>query len=93
MFFITFYGPPGGIRTHYPRLRRPVLYPDELRADELRNMMMFRLYWRRLSRPERSLETLYERIGQVYRETIVNRTKMQEYRQGTGEVKQKQHSS
>jgi hypothetical protein len=22
----------GGIRTHYPRLRRPVLYPDELRA-------------------------------------------------------------
>jgi len=56
-------------------------------------MMMFRLYWRRLSRPERSLETLYERIGQVYRETIVNRTKMQEYRQGTGEVKQKQHSS
>ncbi len=35
MFFITFYGPPGGIRTHYPRLRRPVLYPDELRADVL----------------------------------------------------------
>ncbi len=35
MFFITFYGPPGGIRTHYPRLRRPVLYPDELRADAL----------------------------------------------------------
>jgi hypothetical protein len=28
-------GPPGGIRTHYPRLRRPVLYPDELRADAL----------------------------------------------------------
>jgi hypothetical protein len=24
----------GGTRTHYPRLRRPVLYPDELRARE-----------------------------------------------------------
>jgi hypothetical protein len=23
----------GGTRTHYPRLRRPVLYPDELRAQ------------------------------------------------------------
>ena len=26
----------GGTRTHYPRLRRPVLYPDELRAREAR---------------------------------------------------------
>lgn len=25
-------GAPGGIRTHYPRLRKPILYPNELRA-------------------------------------------------------------
>ena len=25
----------GGTRTHYPRLRRPVLYPDELRARKV----------------------------------------------------------
>ena len=42
MFFITFFGPPGGIRTHYPRLRRPVLYPDELRADMLLDTVSFR---------------------------------------------------
>jgi hypothetical protein len=28
-------GPPDRTRTCYPRLRRPVLYPDELRADAL----------------------------------------------------------
>jgi hypothetical protein len=28
-----FDGGRGGTRTHYPRLRRPVLYPDELRAQ------------------------------------------------------------
>src|SRR3984885_2405063 len=26
-------GAPGGIRTHDPRLRRPILYPAELRAQ------------------------------------------------------------
>ena len=26
------FGAPGGIRTHYPRLRKPILYPNELRA-------------------------------------------------------------
>ena len=25
-------GGPGGIRTHYPRFRKPLLYPDELQA-------------------------------------------------------------
>ncbi len=25
-------GAPGGIRTHHPRLRKPILYPNELRA-------------------------------------------------------------
>lgn len=30
-----FYGAPGRIRTCYPRLRRPMLYPDELRAPIL----------------------------------------------------------
>jgi hypothetical protein len=27
------YGTPGRIRTCYPRLRRPMLYPNELRAQ------------------------------------------------------------
>gem|GEM_PF-2061106 len=30
----SFYGAPGGIRTHYPRFRKPILYPNELRARE-----------------------------------------------------------
>ena len=29
----------GGTRTHYPRLRRPVLYPDELRARCVANLL------------------------------------------------------
>lgn len=29
---VVFIGAPGGIRTHYPRLRKPILYPNELRA-------------------------------------------------------------
>ncbi len=30
--YLTSYGTPGRTRTCYPRLRRPMLYPDELRA-------------------------------------------------------------
>ena len=29
---LLFYGVPGGIRTHDPRRRRPILYPTELRV-------------------------------------------------------------
>ena len=35
------YGTPGRIRTCYPRLRRPMLYPDELRAHKL----CFNIVW------------------------------------------------
>ena len=31
---LLFFGAPGGIRTHYPRLRKPILYPNELRAQK-----------------------------------------------------------
>lgn len=33
------HGTPGGIRTHDPRLRRPLLYPTELRAPMRRRML------------------------------------------------------
>ncbi len=32
---ILHFGAPGGIRTHDPRLRRPILYPAELQAHRL----------------------------------------------------------
>jgi hypothetical protein len=31
------FGAPGGIRTHHPWLRKPILYPNELRARMLEN--------------------------------------------------------
>ncbi len=68
MFFITFYGPPGGIRTHYPRLRRPVLYPDELRADDLRNAVAM-CEKDGISRRQGSLDKRHDRTRGVYKET------------------------
>ena len=35
----------GGTRTHYPRLRRPVLYPDELRALTWSKASLFSAFW------------------------------------------------
>ena len=35
-------GAPGGIRTHDPRLRRPILYPAELRAQDMQHNSPFR---------------------------------------------------
>ena len=39
-------GVPGGIRTHDPRIRNPVLYPTELRGPRRAGMSRLRL-WRR----------------------------------------------
>ena len=38
-------GAPGGTRTHNPRLRRPVLYPVELRALSSNRLGQRRVYW------------------------------------------------
>ena len=37
-----FYGVPGGIRTHDPRRRRPILYPTELRVHQTNTILLHR---------------------------------------------------
>ena len=37
------FGALGGIRTHHPRLRRPILYPNELRARFLQQTPVYHL--------------------------------------------------
>ncbi len=36
-------GPPDRTRTCYPRLRRPVLYPDELRAEKAASAGIYKI--------------------------------------------------
>ncbi len=39
---LLFYGVPGGIRTHDPRRRRPILYPTELRVHQTNTILIHR---------------------------------------------------
>ena len=43
-FYILLFGAPGRIRTCYPRLRRPMLYPSELQAQIFKPVLHFHQY-------------------------------------------------